>query len=105
MSFLFGKKQTKVTETLDATRLRAEAATLTHTKFREGYDIAAVDAFLVRAGVALDERRRGAPLSLTPDAVLTAKFASTKFREGYDQDEVDDLLDRVVVSLRTPSAG
>lgn len=37
---------------------------------------------------------------LTPEEVISKRFASTKFRGGYDQDEVDDFLDRVVVELR-----
>lgn len=76
------------------------AARLQPTKFREGYDMAQVDALLERAAVALDEHARGAAPSLTADEILASKFAATKFREGYDQDETDDLLDRVVQSLR-----
>ena len=77
------------------------AVRLTPTKFREGYDMAQVDAFLDRAAAALDEHQRGQVPSLSPDDVENVKFAATKFREGYDQDETDDLLDRVIRTLRS----
>jgi DivIVA domain-containing protein len=90
----------KPTPVIDGAQLRTAGSTLTRTKFREGYDIDQVDAFLGRALIAVGEHRRAASLSLTPEAVLTAKFQATEFREGYDRDEVDDLLDQVVASLR-----
>jgi DivIVA domain-containing protein len=93
----------RVTAVLDAAQLRAAAAALTHTKFREGYDVIEVDALLARAAVALDEQQRAAPLSLTSEVVLNVKFTATKFRDGYSQDEVDDLLDQVISSLKTAS--
>lgn len=76
--------------------LRAQVASIHRTKFREGYDIAEVDAFVERAAAALD----GTGPALTPSEVLNEKFHATTFREGYDQDAVDDLLDQVVLSLR-----
>lgn len=83
---------------LTGATLRARAAAIHHTKFREGYDIPEVDAFLKRAAAALDGTGTGA--ALTAADVLNVKFHPTKFREGYDQDVVDDLLDEVVLALR-----
>jgi DivIVA domain-containing protein len=91
---------TRLTLNLDRVSLQAAGSALKRTRFREGYAIDEVDDFLRRAGVALDEHRRAAPLSLTPEAVLSTKFQATKFREGYDQGEVDDLLDQVAANLR-----
>ncbi|QTE30491.1 DivIVA domain-containing protein [Pengzhenrongella sicca] len=85
---------------LDGAGVRGAASALTRTTFREGYEIAAVDAFLERAGIAVDAHRRAAPSSLTADDVRAVRFRATKFREGYDQDMVDDLLDQVAASLR-----
>jgi DivIVA domain-containing protein len=84
---------------LTSSRLRTEVASLARTKYREGYAIADVDAFVERVATALEERARGYRPSLTADQVLRARFAATKFQEGYDQDDVDQLLDRVARSL------
>jgi DivIVA domain-containing protein len=72
------------------------------TKFREGYNVQQVDAFLERIRVALEniEQRPGSPVGLTPAEVQGARFGVTKFRAGYDQDEVDGVLDAVVSTLR-----
>lgn len=99
---------TAATTTLGGPAVRPDAGGLTGeqllarvegiplTKFREGYDIAQVDALAVQVAAALD----GLDDSFRPEDVLDAKFSATKFREGYDQDAVDDLLDEVVVALR-----
>ncbi|GAB3605964.1 hypothetical protein GCM10027413_13730 [Conyzicola nivalis] len=76
-------------------------ARFTVTKFREGYEQAAVAGFLARAGAALAawENTSAAP-ALTADEVLALRFATVKFDNGFDQDEVDDLLARVAAALR-----
>lgn len=81
---------------LSGAALRARVAAVPRTKFREGYDIDQVDAFVERAAAALD----GTGALVAPADVLNARFKATKFAEGYDQDAVDDLLDQVVLSLR-----
>ena len=73
------------------------------TKFREGYKLDEVDAFLDRVEFQLrtgGAGRGGRPL--TAEAVIDQRFTATKFRAGYDQDEVDDFLDRIVTELRRP---
>lgn len=84
---------------LTSSRLRTEVASLARTKYRGGYAIADVDAFVDRVATALEEQARGYRPGLTADEVLQARFAATKFQEGYDQDDVDELLDRVARSL------
>ena len=85
--------------------MRAEdvqAKRFSPVKFREGYDMHDVDAFLARVQAAMtaaDEGRAGAT-DLRPEDVVNARFAPTKFREGYHQDEVDDFLDLVTAALR-----
>jgi DivIVA domain-containing protein len=81
---------------LTGAALRARVSAIPRTKFREGYDLGHVDAFVAQVAAALDGT--GAPM--TPADVLNARFKATKFAEGYDQDAIDDLLDEVVVTLR-----
>jgi DivIVA domain-containing protein len=78
------------------------------TKFREGYEQAAVDAFLTEARAALavwEQRTAGTAPALTGDAVVDWRFPPTKFGNGYDQDQVDDFLDAIVGALRAHEAG
>ncbi len=90
-----------------ATADEVEGVVFAESRFREGYDMQEVDAFLERC-VASIRWVEGGPRPadlLTPDEVMNQRFAQTKFRAGYDQSEVDDLLDRVVSALRaTPAA-
>ena len=70
------------------------------TKFREGYDMAEVDAFLLEVGAALEAcERRTAPF-LQAASIQSVRFQPTKFRTGYDQDQVDDFLNVVAASLQ-----
>nr|MBP1191245.1 DivIVA domain-containing protein [Frigoribacterium sp. PvP032] len=84
--------------------MRAEdvqAKRFSPVKFREGYDMADVDAFLARVQSVMaadDEGRTGAP-DMMPEDVVNARFTPTKFREGYHQDQVDDFLDEIVADL------
>lgn len=78
------------------------------TKFREGYLVDDVDAFLGEVAAALAHRESGrpGPAPLTAEQVRAARFRAVKFGEGYDQGEVDDFLQRVEVTLSSaaPSA-
>jgi DivIVA domain-containing protein len=84
------------------TAAAVEAAVFTQTRFREGYDLEEVDAFLARCAASIRWAEGGSRPSdpVTADDVVAARFRPTKFRAGYDQDQVDDLLDRIVVTLR-----
>lgn len=77
--------------------------TIPRTKFREGYEIDEVDAFLAAARAALYAHERRAFASAQPPLsasdVVAARFVPTKFRAGYDQDHVDELLDRIAAAL------
>ncbi|WP_181310299.1 DivIVA domain-containing protein [Nocardioides campestrisoli] len=66
------------------------------TKWREGYAIEEVDAFVHRCELAL-ERRAGA---VTEEELRQVRFTPTRFRHGYDQGSVDDRLDQLSVALR-----
>ncbi len=73
----------------------------TPTRFREGYAMDDVDAFLERIHATLTAYEQGTAVEVLADVdVVNARFQPTKFREGYSQDEVDDFLDEVVVELR-----
>lgn len=71
------------------------------TKFREGYLVDDVDAFLDEVVAALEHRESGrpGPAPLTAEQVRAARFRAVRFGEGYDQDEVDVLLDRLALTL------
>jgi DivIVA domain-containing protein len=71
----------------------------TPTRFRDGYAMEDVDAFLERVRATLAAYEQGTAVGVLAD-VVAARFQPTRFREGYDQDEVDDFLDQVVVELR-----
>jgi DivIVA domain-containing protein len=57
-------------------------------RFREGYDMAEVDAFVDKVYAALDGR-----VVLTPADVQGIAFTPVRIREGYDVAEVDAFLD------------
>ncbi|RSX53191.1 cell division protein DivIVA [Bifidobacterium goeldii] len=64
--------------------------TFSTVRFKEGYDIGAVDGFLARIDAG----------AVTADEVEHAIFPTVRFHTGYDVDEVDDYLDTVVARLR-----
>lgn len=64
----------------------------TPARFRAGYDLTEVDAFLDRCDQALSSGDG----SITAQSVLAMRFTPTKFREGYEMDEVDAFLDDVL---------
>ncbi|GHG48008.1 hypothetical protein GCM10011331_09450 [Flavimobilis marinus] len=72
------------------------------TRFREGYDISEVDAFLGRLAATLDalETGRSERAPVTTDELLHVRFASARMSAGYDVVEVDDLLDMGLEALR-----
>jgi DivIVA domain-containing protein len=73
----------------------------TPTRFRDGYAMDDVDAFLERVHATLTAYEGGTAFGvLSATDVVNARFHPTKFREGYSQDEVDDFLDQVVADLR-----
>jgi DivIVA domain-containing protein len=57
-------------------------------RFRAGYDMAEVDAFVDRIFAALDGRA-----VLTPAEIRGVAFTSVRIREGYDVAEVDAFLE------------
>jgi len=71
-------------------------------RFRDGYDIDEVDAFLERVKDALDRPGTGGD-GLTPRDVATASFTTTSLRRGYDVVAVDRLLGRLAGSVQAPS--
>ena len=81
------------------TTVEIDRVSFTQVKFREGYDIDEVDAFVaaVRASIAAGPSAAGA---LGSDAVRNTRFQPTKFRPGYNQDEVDALLSQAEDTLR-----
>jgi DivIVA domain-containing protein len=72
----------------------------TPVRFREGYTMSEVDAFLERVVAAV---RSGEPID---ELVRTVQFTPVRLAEGYLMGEVDDFLDRVLAAGvdRTPSA-
>jgi len=69
------------------------------TKFREGYNMAEVDTFLLEVSAALTACEGRTVPFLQSDGIRNARFRPTTFRQGYDQDEVDDFLDTVSATL------
>ena len=72
----------------------------TPVRFREGYRMSEVDAFLEQVVAAV---RSGEPID---ELVQTALFTPVRLSEGYLMAEVDDFLDRVLAAGvdATPSA-
>ena len=65
------------------------------TKLLEGYEVAAVDAFVMRAERAVSMRDH----SVTAADVEKVRFAPVRFRTGYQMDDVDNHLARLVEQL------
>ena len=77
------------------------------TRFSEGYEQGAVDAFLDRVITTLQAWETDSVPSasdpqtaLTSQDVLNKKFSATRFSEGYEQDEIDEFLDEITETLR-----
>ena len=71
----------------------------TRTRYRAGYSIADVDAFLDRVEATLGLRPRYGP-PVTAADVAAAQFRIVRVRAGYDPREVDEALDRYEEQLR-----
>lgn len=70
-------------------------------RWREGYSIEDVDAFVARVLESL-----GSPSpSLRPDEVTDVTFTAVRLREGYSMQEVDEWLDQAESVLRRRSSG
>lgn len=65
------------------------------TKLLEGYEVAAVDAFVLRADRAVSMRDR----SVTASEVEKIRFTPVRFRTGYQMDDVDNHLARLAEQL------
>ena len=81
------------------------------TRFSEGYEQGAVDAFLDRVITTLQAWETDSVPSasdpqtaLTSQDVLNKKFSVGKFFEGYEQSEVDAFLDEIMRALRNYEA-
>ena len=77
------------------------------TRFSEGYEQGAVDAFLDRVITTLQAWETDSVPSasdpqtaLTSQDVLNKKFSATRFSEGYEQDEIEEFLDEITETLR-----
>jgi len=70
----------------------------TRVRWREGYDIADVDAFIERLTATIEGRSIDQPV--TVDDIRNVIFTPVRFREGYDVQEVDTFLDLAVQSLQ-----
>jgi DivIVA domain-containing protein len=66
------------------------------TRWREGYDVASVDAFVARAERAVSMRDG----SMTVREVEQVRFAPVRLRTGYQMDDVDDHLARLAQDLQ-----
>ena len=71
----------------------------TCTKYRAGYLVADVDAFIDRIEETLG-LRGCCGTSVTPAEVVAAQFRVVRLRRGYEMREVDDALDRYAEQLR-----
>jgi DivIVA domain-containing protein len=70
---------------------RLPEGSFTHVRWREGYDIGQVDAFIERAA---EELASPTP-AMRPADVRAARFRPVRVREGYEMAEVDAYLDEL----------
>lgn len=68
----------------------------THTKWRAGYAIDDVDAFVQRAIASLEAQHA---LPMTSTEVQDVRFTPVLLRSGYDMGEVDAWLDALAARL------
>jgi len=71
----------------------------TRTRYRPGYAIADVDAFIDRIEATLGIRPRYGP-PVTAADVAAVQFRLVRLRAGYEMREVDEALDRYEERLR-----
>ena len=67
-------------------------------RFKEGYDMGEVDAFLDRLFATVEGRPDGRPV--TVDEVKAVLFTPVRMREGYEVEDVDEFLDLAATWLR-----
>lgn len=70
----------------------------TRVRWREGYDIDEVNAFVERLAATVEGRYVAAPV--TAADIRNASFTPVRFREGYDVAEVDLFLEEAEALLR-----
>ena len=73
-----------------------QAPSFRRVRWREGYSIEEVDAFVDRVTEAL----RSASPSIGPDDITGVTFAAVRLREGYSMQDVDEWLDQAESALR-----
>ena len=71
----------------------------TRTRYRAGYAMADVDAFIDRIEATLGFRSRYGP-PVTAADVAAVQFRVVRIRAGYEMREVDDALDAYEERLR-----
>lgn len=76
------------------------AIAFTPRRFRGGYDMGEIDAFLRAVEEELRRREGRQGPRLTAEDVRTVRFTPVRLREGYDMLEVDHFLDEVEAELR-----
>ncbi|MFB6724561.1 DivIVA domain-containing protein [Kribbella sp. NPDC056345] len=69
----------------------------TRVRWREGYDIDEVNAFVERLAATVEGRYVDAPV--TAADIRNASFTPVRFREGYSVDEVDAFLDQAAQGM------
>jgi DivIVA domain-containing protein len=69
----------------------------TRVRWREGYDMAEVDAFIERLTATVEGRYSDAPV--TAADIRNVSFTPVRFREGYSVDEVDAFLEQAAQSM------
>lgn len=74
----------------------AQTPSFRRVRWREGYSIEEVDAFVAR----VEEALRSPSPSLGADDVVAATFTAVRLREGYSMQDVDEWLDQAEAALR-----
>ncbi|GAA1575795.1 hypothetical protein GCM10009789_31490 [Kribbella sancticallisti] len=70
----------------------------TRVRWRGGYDMEQVDAFVERLMATAEGRPVDRPV--TADDIRQVQFRSVRLAEGYDMEEVDNFLDQAEGLLR-----
>src|SRR5690349_14386128 len=75
----------------------------TRVRWREGYDIDEVNAFLERLAATVEGRYVDSPVTVAD--IRNVSFTPVRFREGYSVDEVDAFLDQAAQALTNTQPG
>ena len=73
-----------------------QAPSFRRVRWREGYSIEEVDAFVER----VEEALRSPSPSMSADDVSGVTFTAVRLREGYSMQDVDGWLDQAESALR-----